>query len=168
MGALEALKLNSRPHNDRKTQILRLPKVSSRLKHEFQARYETLLNYSLSPPPLVDLKNFVYKLQCFQVAAQKKKHAKSFDMKFDLNFQRVIIAIALKIPLSWYKGGGIETPPPRVFVLWQYCETILFSVESLLSSLKDTNNGCHLAHRLGFHQELEVRLKPRNGDFCWA
>ena len=26
-----------------------------------------------------------------------KKHAKSFDMKFDLNFQRVIIAIALKI-----------------------------------------------------------------------
>ena len=80
-------------------------------------------------------------------------------------------------------GVGIETPPPRVFVLWQYCETILFSVESLLSSLKDeayfmggggvgacdfTNNGCHLGHRLGFHQELEVRLKPRNGDFCCA
>ena len=33
-------------------------------------------------------------------------------MKFDLNFQRVIIAIALKIPLSWYKGGGDRNPPP--------------------------------------------------------
>ena len=56
-------------------------------------------------------------------------------------------------------------------------------MESLLSSLKDEayfmggggvgacdfiNNGCHLGHRLGFHQELEVRLKPRNGDFCCA
>ena len=71
-------------------------------------------------------------------------------------------------PIVVQGGGGIETPPPWVFVLWQYCETILFSVESLLSSLKDTNNGCHLAHRLGFHQELEVKLKPRNGDFCWA
>ena len=94
MEALGALNLNSRPHNCRKTQFLRLTKVSSRLKHEFQARYETLLNYPLSPPPQVDLKNFVYKLQYF---LKKKKHAKSFDMKFDLNFQRVIISIALKI-----------------------------------------------------------------------
>ena len=46
--ALEALYLNSRPRNCRKSQILRLSKVSSRLKHEFQARYETMLNY---PPP---------------------------------------------------------------------------------------------------------------------
>ena len=79
-------------------------------------------------------------------------------MKFDLNFQRVIIAIALKIPLSWYKGGGggIETPPPRVFVLWQYCETILFSVESLLSSLKDTNNGCHLFVGLDMKHNTQI------------
>ena len=61
-------------------------------------------------------------------------------MKFDLNFQRVIIAIACSEnpPIVVQGEGGIETPPPRVFVLWQYCETILFSVESLLSSLKIT------------------------------
>ena len=33
----------------------------------------------------------------FPSCGPNKEHAKSFDIKFDLNFQRVIIAIALKI-----------------------------------------------------------------------
>ena len=33
-------------------------------------------------------------------------------MKFDLNFQRVIIAIALKIPYRGTRGGGDRNPTP--------------------------------------------------------
>ena len=43
--ALEVLYLNPWPQNCQESQILRLPKVSSRLKHEFQARYKTMLKY---------------------------------------------------------------------------------------------------------------------------
>ena len=65
----------------------------------------------------------------------------------------------------------------RVFDMLQYFETILPLVERLWSSWQDcryiswvlalleacdvTNNGLHLGCHLGFYQELEIRLKPR-------
>ena len=61
-------------------------------------------------------------------------------------------------------------PLPGVFDMLQYFETILPLVESLLNKMRYilwvmalleacdvTNNGRHL----GFYQELEIRLKPR-------
>ena len=41
------------------------------------------------------------------------------------------------IPPPWYKGEGGLMDPPWVFDMLQYFETILPSVESLLSSLQD-------------------------------
>ena len=35
------------------------------------------------------------------------------------------------IPPQWYKGGLMDPPPPWVFDMLQYFETILPSVESL-------------------------------------
>ena len=32
---------------------------------------------------------------------------------------------------------------------------------ALLEACDVTNNGRHLDHHLGFHKELEIRLKPR-------
>ena len=32
---------------------------------------------------------------------------------------------------------------------------------ALLEACDVTNNGRHLAHHLGFYQELEIRLRPR-------
>ena len=34
-------------------------------------------------------------------------------------------------------------------------------VVALLEACDVTNNGRHLAHHLGFYQELEIRLRPR-------
>ena len=70
----------------------------------------------------------------------------------------------------------MDPSPPGVFDMLQYFETILASVVSLSSPLQDevyfmgigaagacdvTNNGPHLGHHLGFCQELEIKLKPR-------
>ena len=67
-------------------------------------------------------------------------------------------------------------PLPRFFGMLQYSETILPSVEAfdnlnkmryilwvvaLLEACDVTNNGRHLGRHLGFYQELENRLKPR-------
>ena len=83
------------------------------------------------------------------------------------------------LPPPWHKGGGggwMESLS-WVFDMLQYFETILPLVESLWSSQQDcryiswvvalleacdvTNNGLHLGCHLGFYQELEIRLKPR-------
>ena len=37
----------------------------------------------------------------------------------------------------------------------------IFSVVALLETCDVTNNGRHLGRHLGFYQELEIRLKPR-------
>ena len=69
-------------------------------------------------------------------------------------------------------GGWMEPPPPGVFDMLQYLETILLRVEilkmryilqvvALLEACDVTRNGGHLGCHLGFHQELEIRLKPR-------
>ena len=69
-------------------------------------------------------------------------------------------------------GGGWMEPHPGVFDILQYFETILSCVESLkmryilravalLEACDVTRNGRHLGCHLGFHQELEIRLKPR-------
>ena len=71
------------------------------------------------------------------------------------------------------QGGWMDPSPPRVFDMLPYFKTILPSEQSLWSSLQDevyfmgggtagggcdvNNNGRHL----GFYQELEIRLKPR-------
>ena len=69
---------------------------------------------------------------------------------------------------------GLMEPLPGVFNMLQHIETILLLVESLCHDLLNkmkyilwvvalleacdvTNNGRHL----GFYQELEIRLKPR-------
>ena len=71
-------------------------------------------------------------------------------------------------------GRGLMEPLPGVFNMLQHIETILLLVESLCHDLLNkmkyilwvvelleacdvTNNGRHL----GFYQELEIRLKPR-------
>ena len=67
---------------------------------------------------------------------------------------------------------------PGVFDMLQYLETILSRVEilkiryilrvvALLEACDVTRNGRHLGCRLGFHQELEIRFKPREmAIFC--
>ena len=68
--------------------------------------------------------------------------------------------------------GGWMEPLPGVFDMLQYLETILSRVEilkmryilqvvALLEACDVTRNGGHLGCHLGFHQELEIRLKPR-------
>ena len=69
-------------------------------------------------------------------------------------------------------------PLPGVFDMLQYLETILSRVEilkmryilrvvALLEACDVTRNGGHLGCHLGFHQELEIRLKPREmAIFC--
>ena len=74
--------------------------------------------------------------------------------------------------------GGLMEPLPGVFNMLQHIETILLLVESLCRDLLNkmkyilwvvalleacdvTNNGRHLGCHLGFYQELEIRLKPR-------
>ena len=39
--------------------------------------------------------------------------------------------------------------------------TNIFWVVALLEACDVTNNGRHLGRHLGFYQELEIRLKPR-------
>ena len=82
------------------------------------------------------------------------------------------------IPPPWYKEGWMDPPPPpRVFDILQYYETILPSVKSLsFPALKNVvyfmgggavgvfdvfNNVHHLGCHLRFCQELEIRLKPQ-------
>ena len=75
-----------------------------------------------------------------------------------------------RLPPPWYKGGGGYGTPPQSF--WyvavfrndfafsgkpsQQDEVILWVVR-LLEACDNTNNGRHL----GFYQELEIRLRPR-------
>ena len=57
-------------------------------------------------------------------------------------------------------------PLPGVFDMLKYFETILPSVESLWSSLQDEIYFMG-GSQLGFYQELEIRLKPREIiSFC--
>ena len=74
-------------------------------------------------------------------------------------------------------GGWMESLP-GVFDMLQYLETILSRVEilkmryilrvvALLEACDVTRNGRHLGCHLGFHQELEIRFKPREmAIFC--
>ena len=74
-------------------------------------------------------------------------------------------------------GGWMESLP-GVFHMLQYLETILSRVEilkiryilrvvALLEACDVTRNGRHLGCHLGFHQELEIRFKPRKmAIFC--
>ena len=74
--------------------------------------------------------------------------------------------------------GGWMEPLPGVFDMLQYLETILSRVEilkmryilrvvALLEACDVTRNGGHLGCHLGFHQELEIRLKPQEmAIFC--
>ena len=75
-------------------------------------------------------------------------------------------------------GGGWMESLPGVFDMLQYLETILSRVEilkiryilrvvALLEACDVTRNGRHLGCHLGFHQELEIRFKPREmAIFC--
>ena len=56
-------------------------------------------------------------------------------------------------------------PLPGVFDVLQYFEMILPLVVALLKAYDVTNNGRHLGRNLGFYQELEIRLKPREMVF---
>ena len=76
------------------------------------------------------------------------------------------------IPPPWNKGGG-WTPPPlefliccsiskRFYLQWKAFDLLnkmryILWVVALLEACDVTNNGRHL----GFYQELEIRLKPR-------
>ena len=98
--------------------------------------------------------------------------------KNDLTWHEVLLTLGRTrkfIPPPWYKGGrgpGVDGTQPRIFDMLQYFETILPSVKAfhflnkmryilwamaMLEAYNVTNNGRHL----GFYQELEIRLKPR-------
>ena len=78
----------------------------------------------------------------------------------------LIIARTSKFILPLCNKGWME-PLPRVFYMLRYFDTILPSVKAkmryilwvvaLVEACDVTKNGRHL----GFHQEVEIRLKPR-------
>ena len=54
----------------------------------------------------------------------------------------------------------------RFYLQWKafdllYKMRYILWVVALLGACEVTNNGPHLGHHLGFYQELEIRLKPR-------
>ena len=81
------------------------------------------------------------------------------------------------IPLLWYKGGGGGFNPSSEFVIccsilkqfyleWKVFDLLnnmryILWVVALLEACDVTDNGCHLGRHLGFYQELETKLKPR-------
>ena len=80
-------------------------------------------------------------------------------------------------PPPWYKrgGGGMEPIPgfliccsisKRFYLWWKAFDLLnkmryILWVVALLEACDVTNNGRHLGRHLGFYQELEIRLKPR-------
>ena len=73
-------------------------------------------------------------------------------------------------------GGGMEPLPPRILfccsmskrfhLQWKAFDLLnkmryILWVVVLLRACDVTNNDCHIGHHLGFYQELQVRLKPR-------
>ena len=109
-------------------------------------------------------------LVCYTAEREKTKHFKYYDIYSSIN----TLGPRKFIPPPWYKGGGGQRwmDPPRVFDMLQYFETILLPwkafdllykmryilwVVALLGTCDVANNGRHL----GFYQELEIRLKPR-------
>ena len=71
---------------------------------------------------------------------------------------------------------GMEPLPPRILfccsmskrfhLQWKAFDLLnkmryILWVVLLLRACDVTNNDCHLGHHLGFYQELQVRLKPR-------
>ena len=77
----------------------------------------------------------------------------------------------------WYKGGGGWWNPSPEFLIccsiskrfclqWKAFDLLnkmryISWVVTLLKTCDVTNNGRHLGRHLGFYQELEIRLKPR-------
>ena len=74
----------------------------------------------------------------FLVIVANAKDAGQYFANFPFYFSNLTLGRARKfIPPPWYKGGGGGWNPPKVFDILQYFETILPSVESLWSSLKE-------------------------------
>ena len=48
-----------------------------------------------------------------------------------------------------------------IFPLVEKQDDVILGVVALLEACDVTNNGRHLGRHLGFYQELEIRLKPR-------
>ena len=76
------------------------------------------------------------------------------------------------IPPPWYKGGGelgVDGIPSRSFwyvaVLWNDFtfsgKPLIFLTRWGIFYCDFSNHGRHLGRHLGFYQELEIRLKPR-------
>ena len=66
------------------------------------------------------------------------------------------------IPPPWYKEGGWKPPPPRVFDMLQYFETMkAVNGGTVRGGCDVINNGHHLGCHLGFYKELEIRIKPQ-------
>ena len=81
------------------------------------------------------------------------------------------------IPPRWYKGGGGVWNPSqeilkccsilkRFYLLWKAFDLLnkmryILGVVALLEACDVINNGRHLGRHLGFYQEVEMRLKPR-------
>ena len=74
------------------------------------------------------------------------------------------------------QGGGVDGPPlefliccsisKRFYLQWKAFDLLnkmryILWVVALLEACDVTNNGRHLGRHLGFYQELEIRLKPR-------
>ena len=96
------------------------------------------------------------------------------------------------IPPPWYRGGwwgrGVWSvePLPWVFDMLKYTSiskklcfhrkgfdllnkiNYILWVVSLLRTCDVTKHGSHLGRHLGFYQELEIRLKPRELVIFWA
>ena len=77
-------------------------------------------------------------------------------------------------------GGGVDGTPPQCYVA-VFKDDFTFSGKPLIFLTRwgifygwwccwrpVTNNGRHLGHPLGFYQELEIRLKPREIVIFWA
>ena len=74
------------------------------------------------------------------------------------------------------QGGGVDGHPlefliccsisKRFYLQWKAFDLLnkmryILWVVALLEACDVTNNGRHLGRHLGFYQELEIRLKPR-------
>ena len=62
------------------------------------------------------------------------------------------------------QGGWMEAPPPppRVFDMFQYFETMkAVNGGTARGGCDVINNGHHLGCHLGFYKELEIRIKPQ-------
>ena len=80
--------------------------------------------------------------------------------------------------------GGVDPPPPleflkccsilkRFYLQWKAFDLLkkmryILWVVALLEACDFANNGRHLGSHLGFYQELEIRLKPREMVILYA